>query len=49
EGYKNNDIADLLFISSRTVEKHRASLIQKLGVSSLHQLIEVARGTGLLQ
>ncbi len=49
EGYKNNDIADLLFISSRTVEKHRASLIQKLGVSSLHQLIEVARDTGLLQ
>ena len=49
EGYKNNDIAELLFISSRTVEKHRASLTQKLGVSSLYQLIEVARDTGLLQ
>lgn len=49
EGYKNQEIAGLLFISSRTVEKHRASLIEKLGVSSLHDLIEVARQAGLLQ
>lgn len=49
EGYKNQEIAGLLFISSRTVEKHRASLIEKLGVSSLHDLIDVARQAGLLQ
>lgn len=49
EGYKNNGIAELLFISSRTVEKHRASLTKKLGVSSLHQLIDAARDAGLLQ
>lgn len=49
EGYKNQDIAGLLFISSRTVEKHRASLIEKLGVSSIHDLINVARQAGLLQ
>ena len=49
EGYKNQEIASLLFISSRTVEKHRASLIEKLGVSSLHDLIDVARQAGLLQ
>ncbi len=49
EGYKNQGIAELLFISSRTVEKHRASLTKKLGVSSLHQLIDAARESGLLQ
>lgn len=49
EGYKNQEIAALLFISSRTVEKHRASMIEKLGVSSLHDLIDVARQAGLLQ
>ena len=49
EGYNNNGIAELLFISSRTVEKHRASLTKKLGVSSLHELIDAARDVGLLQ
>jgi two-component system response regulator NreC len=30
EGYRNKDIADHLFISLKTVEKHRSNLMQKL-------------------
>lgn len=30
EGYKNRDIADTLFISLKTVERHRANLMKKL-------------------
>jgi len=34
EGYSSQEIAARLFISQRTVEKHRANLMAKLGVSN---------------
>lgn len=37
-GWRNREIAQALFISSRTVEKHVAAALKKLGVDSRHAL-----------
>ncbi|MBI9112215.1 response regulator transcription factor [Maridesulfovibrio ferrireducens] len=37
-GYKNREIADILIISVKTVEKHRANLMKKLGLKSITEL-----------
>lgn len=42
EGKPNKEIAFLLGISRRTIENHRAAVLQKLGVRSLSQLILLA-------
>ena len=42
EGYSNKQVADLLVISVRTVENHRARLSKKLGVNSLSGLVRYA-------
>ncbi|MCY3711862.1 MAG: response regulator transcription factor [Gemmatimonadetes bacterium] len=39
EGFTNKAVAQVLNISSRTVEKHRAALMKKLNVTSLPELI----------
>jgi len=41
-GRKNREIANVLFISPRTVEAHVASAIRKLGVESKQELVAVA-------
>ena len=38
-GMSNNDIADALFISKRTVEKHRAHLLEKTGCNNTATLV----------
>jgi DNA-binding NarL/FixJ family response regulator len=38
-GMSNNDIADALFISKRTVEKHRANLLEKTGCNNTAALV----------
>jgi len=43
-GRKNREIADVLFISPRTVEAHVASAIRKLGLESKQELASVAVG-----
>jgi DNA-binding NarL/FixJ family response regulator len=48
EGHTNNAIAQVLAISVRTVEKHRANLMSKLKVHSLAGLIRVAIKGGLI-
>jgi DNA-binding NarL/FixJ family response regulator len=48
EGYKNREIADLLFISVKTVEKHRANAMHKLNLSSVVGLIAYAIDNGLV-
>lgn len=47
-GKSNKDIAAAFGISIKTVEKHRTSLMQKLGVNSMAQLLAVALRDGLI-
>jgi DNA-binding NarL/FixJ family response regulator len=48
EGYKNKKIADLLCISVKTVEKHRANLMQKLDLHNTSALTTLALEKGLI-
>lgn len=48
EGYTNTAIADMLTISVKTVEKHRANLMAKLQVNDLPSLILAAVKHGLI-
>ena len=48
EGYKNKEIADYLCISVKTVEKHRANLMQKLDLHNISDLTAFAIGKGLI-
>jgi signal transduction histidine kinase/DNA-binding NarL/FixJ family response regulator len=49
DGRRNREIADLLALSPKTVEKHRASLMRKLDVSSPGQLAACALRHGLIE
>jgi DNA-binding CsgD family transcriptional regulator len=46
-GSTNAEIAEMLFLSIRTVESHRASLLRKLGRPSREELVAYARDRGL--
>lgn len=48
EGNKNKDIARDLFISLKTVEKHRSNLMQKLGIHNAQALTALAIEKGLI-
>jgi DNA-binding NarL/FixJ family response regulator len=48
EGYKNKEIADFLCISVKTVEKHRANLMQKLDLHNVSALTTLAIEKGLI-
>ena len=48
EGYKNKEIADYLYISVKTVEKHRANLMKKLDLHSTSSLTAFAMEKGLV-
>lgn len=49
EGYANKEIGDLLHISVKTVEKHRANLIEKLDLHNVAQLTVYAIQHGLVE
>jgi two-component system response regulator NreC len=49
EGHTNSDIAAKLFISQRTVESHRASMMQKLSLTSRADLVAYAIKRGLVR
>jgi len=48
EGYTNQEIADQLVISVKTVETHRAHILGKLGLRRRAELVHYARTHGLL-
>jgi two-component system response regulator NreC len=48
EGHTNREIAERLFISSRTVEVHRANMMRKLGLRTHTDLIRYALQRGIL-
>ena len=47
EGKNNNDIAEILFLSTNTVKVHASNLYKKLGVGNRVQAIKVIRGEEL--
>jgi len=48
-GYTNQEIADRLVVSVRTVEAHRAHILNKLRLSTRAELVRYAIDTGLLE
>jgi DNA-binding NarL/FixJ family response regulator len=48
EGFTSNEIATRLFISPKTVENHRSSIMRKLDVSSALELVRYAARLGLI-
>lgn len=49
EGHSSKQIADILFISFKTVERHRANLLQKLGLRDRLELTRYAIRVGLIE
>jgi two-component system response regulator NreC len=47
-GHTNNEIAEQLYLSVRTVESHRAHIQQKLGMTTRSELVRYALGRGLI-
>jgi two-component system response regulator NreC len=48
-GHTNQEIAEMLYISVRTAETHRAHIMQKLRLSSRAELVRYALERGLLE
>jgi DNA-binding NarL/FixJ family response regulator len=49
EGHTSKEIGELLFISAKTVERHRANLLQKLGMRDRLELTRYAIRAGLIE
>ena len=49
EGHSNKQIAQLLNISVKTVETHRASIMRKLGLGSMAALVRYAVRNKLIE
>jgi two-component system, NarL family, response regulator NreC len=47
-GHTNNEIAEQLYLSVRTVESHRAHIQQKLGMTTRYELVRYAIERGLI-
>jgi two-component system response regulator NreC len=48
DGYSNKEIAQQLVISPSTVHTHRTNLMQKLGFTKLHEIVQYARKQGFI-
>lgn len=49
EGHSSKEIAEILFISVKTVQRHRANLLQKLGLHDRLELTRYAIRAGLVE
>jgi DNA-binding NarL/FixJ family response regulator len=49
EGHTSKEIGDILVISTKTVERHRANLLQKLGLRDRLELTRYAIRAGLIE
>jgi len=49
QGYANREIADILYLSPKTVENHRARIMQKLNLRTRADLVRYALREGLLK
>ena len=48
EGHTNRQVGECLSLSPKTVEKHRANLMRKLGIRNLNGLVRLAIDMGVL-
>ena len=49
EAHTNEEIAEMLFISKKTVERHRANILEKLGMRDRVELTRYAIRRGLVE
>jgi DNA-binding NarL/FixJ family response regulator len=49
EGHTSEEIADMLFISKKTVDRHRANILEKLGMRNRVELTRYAIRRGLVE
>jgi len=49
EGYTNQEIAQKLYISVKTVQTHRAHILEKLGLHDRTELVRYAIRKGLIE
>jgi len=48
EGRSTTDISDILHISSKTVEKHRANVMKKLDIHNMVEMVKYAIQIGIV-
>ena len=48
QGNSSSQIADILCISSKTVDKHRANLSRKIGIDNPVKMVQYALRKGIL-
>ena len=49
KGYSNKEIADTLFLSKRTVDKHRENILLKTGAKNTAGLVMYAIQSGIIE